>query len=269
MAKKNRETLKNYFKNGSLPSQDAFGDLIDSNLNVIDEGFDKSVEEGVKISSLGDSGKLISFFKNIPLRTPLWFVKIDSKTNDLLFGNGRNENAFSLHQEAVEEMSDPAEKTPLQEKTKIGINKKDPEWELDVAGVIRSEGRIGIMEKEVPADGKWHNITNALSGCHAFEVMAGVGGPKKAGKYALLHAFALNTYNPKGWFFNFFNLKKKINAHQAYYRSISDKLKLRWVGENRKYYLQLRTNSDYGDDIWIKYYLTQLWFDEEMNGSRS
>ncbi len=268
MAKKNRETLKNYFKNGSLPSEDAFDDLIDSNLNVIDEGFDKSVEEGLKVSALGDSGKLMSFFKNIPLRNPLWFVKVDSKTDNLLVGNPKNESAFSMHQETLASFA-ATDAACEAEKTKIGINKKMPEWELDVGGVVRAEGRIGISDKEVPADGKWHNITDALTGCHAFEVMAGVGGPKKEGKYALLHAYALNTYNPKGWFFNFLNLKKRIKPHQAYYRSISDKLKLRWVGENRRYFLQLRTNSDYGDDIWIKYYITKLWFDEEMKGSRA
>jgi len=268
MAKKNRETLKNYFKNGSLPSEDAFGDMIDSNLNVIDEGFDKSVEEGLKVSALGDSGKLMSFFKNIPLRNPLWFVKVDSKTDNLLIGNPKNESAFSMRQEALADVVDVPDDVCETEKAKIGINKKIPEWELDVGGVVRAEGRIGISDKEVPADGKWHNITDALTGCHAFEVTAGVGGPKKEGKYALLHAYALNTYNPKGWFFNFLNLKKRIKPHQAYYRSISDKLKLRWVGENRRYFLQLRTNSDYGDDIWIKYYITKLWFDEEMKGSR-
>jgi len=269
MAKKNRETLKNYFKNGSLPSQDEFGDLIDSNLNVIDEGFDKSIDEGLKISSLNTSGKLISFFKSIPLKNALWFIGIDSKTDNLVVGNNKNQQALSLSQETMDAGPETAKDDCVQEKTKIGINIKAPAWELDVGGVIRSEGRIGVGQKAIPADGLWHDITEALSGCHAFEVMAGVGGPKKSGKYALLHAFALNTYNPKGWFFNFFNLKKRIRSDQSYYRSISDKLALRWEGESRKYTLQLRTNSNYGEDIWIQYSLTKLWFDEEMSQSRT
>ncbi len=268
MAKKNRETLKNYFKNGSLPSQDEFGDLIDSNLNVIDEGLDKSSEEGLKVSSLSTSGKLISFFKSIPIKNALWFIGIDSKTDNLFIGNENNKQALSISQEIVEEPLEGAEDTCIQEKAKIGINIKAPEWELDVGGVVRSEGRIGVNQKEIPADGKWHNITDPLNGCHAFEVMAGVGGRKKEGRYALLHAFALNTYNPKGCFFNFLNLKKRIRPHQSYYRSISDKLKLRWVGESSHYTLQLRTNSDFGEGLWIKYYLTKLWFDEDMSGSR-
>ena len=64
MTKRNRNTLKNYFLNGSVPNQDQFKDLIDSNLNIIDEGFDKSPDEGLKVSQLGDSGRLISFFKD-------------------------------------------------------------------------------------------------------------------------------------------------------------------------------------------------------------
>ncbi len=269
MAKKNRETLKNYFKNGSLPSQDEFGDLIDSNLNVIDEGFDKSNDEGLKVSSTSPSGRLISFFKNIPIKNALWFVGIDAKTDNLLIGNEENKQALSFSQDNTEAPHESTEADCVQPRTKIGINIKAPVWELDVGGVIRSEGRIGTNQKAIPADGKWHAITGALSGCQAFEVMAGVGGAKKSGKYALLHAYALNTYNPRGWFFNFLNLKKKIRPHQSYYRSIRDKLKLRWVGESRAYYLELRTNSDFGEDIWIKYYLTQLWFDEDMRGSRS
>ena len=37
MPKQDRKTLKSNFANGRMPSEDNFGDLIDSMLNVIDE----------------------------------------------------------------------------------------------------------------------------------------------------------------------------------------------------------------------------------------
>ena len=84
-----------------------------------------------------------------------------------------------------------------------------------------------------------------------------------------MRAFAMNTFDPRGMFFNFLNAKKRINYHHAYYRSRSDKLKLRWKNEaGHDYRLQLRSNSNYGDGIQIKYYITKLWFDAEMSASR-
>lgn len=250
MTKRNRDTLKTFFKKGSLPSEDQFHDLIDSALNTIDEGFNKAPEYGFEISSLGSYDRLLSFCRNND--RPLWLVSYDRDQDKLLFKNAREEVVLSLSPDGH-----------------VGVNNKDPEWPLDVGGVIRAEGRIGVLltkEKSIPADGRWHDISPDLSGCQAFEVMAGAG-KKKSGKYALMHAFALNTYHPKGFFFNFLNFKNRIKYHQAYYRSFSDRLKLRWSGENRKYTLQLRSNSDYGDGTRIKYYLTRLWFDEAMDES--
>ena len=77
MAKKNRNTLKNYFKNGSVPSQDQFGDLIDSTLNIIDEGFDKTLADGLKVSQFGDTGKLMSFYKDSLVNNPLYYLNLD------------------------------------------------------------------------------------------------------------------------------------------------------------------------------------------------
>jgi hypothetical protein len=274
MAKKNRETLKSHFQNGSLPSQDEFSDLIDSTLNVIDEGFDKSPADGFQVSQLGDDGRLISFFRNVPVDRLLWFLRVDNKDN-LIFGNGNtngNTNNFATLSLAREE---------TQGKGKIGINldmNQQPEYELDVGGVIKTEGRIGGSlnnQNAVPANREWHDISGELTGCHAFEIMAGVGGERRKGRYALMHAFALNTFNPTGLFFNFLNGKKRIKCHQSYYRSRSDKLRLKWVRISEKehtYCLKIKSNSDYGkdndgNDIHIKYYITKLWFDD-MSASR-
>ncbi len=249
MAKKNRHTLKNYFTNGSLPSQEHFGDLIDSMLNVIDEGFDKSAEEGLKVSQLEGTGTLMSFYEQIAVRSPIWSMRLDQTTKSLILASADKRAALSLSPDG-----------------RVGINTDHPQHELDVAGVIRAVGRIGVpthdannAELRVPADGKWHPITGGLDGCHAFEIMAGVGGKQGAGNYALLHAFAVNT----------FNSKSSITCHEAHYDSRCNQLQLRWQGTTHDYRLEIRTRCPYGDGTYsIRSYITRLWFDHQMDQSR-
>lgn len=256
MAKRNRSTLKNFFREGALPSADQFGDLIDSSLNTIDEGFDKSLENGFEISSIGFHDTLVSFFRNSAPDNPLWSISYDRDQDKLIFNK----------------LDEDRNVTPVLVMTpdqRVGINEKNPEWDLDVAGTIRSQGRIGHSlagQPTIPADGEWHTISGPLSGCNAFEVVAGAGN-KGTGRYALMHAIAMNTFNPKGIFFNFLNLKKKIKYSHAYYNGMGNRLKLRWIGTGTEYYLQLRSRSDYGNQCQIRYYITNLWFDSVMKGS--
>ena len=94
-------------------------------------------------------------------------------------------------------------------------------------------------------------------------------GKKSTGNYALMHAIAMNAFHPQGILFNFLNFKRRIKCHQAYYRSLGNKLKLRWAGEMRNYYLELKSNANYGDGVTIRYSLTNLWFDEDMRESQA
>ncbi len=254
MAKKNRNTLKRFFREGALPNEEQFGDLIDSSLNTVDEGFDKSAENGFEISTKGDYERLISFFRNHASQHPAWSINYEKDQDKLVFNK------------VVEDNSEKPVVT-LTPEGRVGIDNENPAWTLDVGGFVSAYGRIGTnsdeRHKTIPADGEWHDITDIMSGCHGIEVMAGVGSPR-TGKYALMNASALNTYNPGGWFFNFLNLKKRIRYQQAYYLSFTNKLKLRWHGKGRQYTLQMRTNCHYGDGVQVRYYLTRLWFDEDM-----
>ncbi|MCP4983818.1 MAG: hypothetical protein GY935_25360 [Gammaproteobacteria bacterium] len=256
MAKKNRSTLKRYFRKGALPTEDQFNDLIDSTLNTIDEGFDKSPENGFEISVIGDHPRLISFIKSGAASDAVWVIDYDREHDRLLIKKpGSNADL-------------PAAMT-FNRDGNVGVNQTDPRHTLDVGGIIAAEGRLGANpdnRKTIAADGHWHSITGALSGCQAFEVMAGVGS-KGTGRYALMNALAMNTFNPRGWLFNFLNLKKKIRYQQAYYLFRGNRIKLRWLSEGEHYYLQMRTLCPYGDDVIIRYYLTQLWFDEDMSES--
>ena len=63
MASKNRETLKNYFKKGGFATEKEFSDLIDSSMNLIDDGISMTPRQGLKLNPLGSFSRVISFFK--------------------------------------------------------------------------------------------------------------------------------------------------------------------------------------------------------------
>lgn len=240
MTKRNRESLKKYFQNGSRPSGNAFEDLIDSMLNIIDEGFDKSPENGLKIYPIGESEKYIGFFDKINMKSPVWSIDVDKKNNNLIINNRDEEPVISLNSNC-----------------KVGINKKNPLFELDVDGVISAKGRIGNYKHgQVPADGESHDIIKNLTGCHAFEIIAGAGR-KKSGRYSLIHAFAINTFNGSS----------KIKPHLSHYGDKCNRLELYWKGNKDNYSLKIKSCCDYEENTQIQYYITQLWFDPSMEGS--
>jgi hypothetical protein len=277
----NRETLKKYFAAGSLPTQKHFEDLIESSLNMQDEGFRRTPENGVEISKLKDKGAYLSFYPTPDASAAVWSVATDPGER-LLFRAGP--------------ASDAGAPVLSLAAARVGINTVKPQCELDVAGVVRMHGRLGSFvparfldaqgnksaagaqaERAIVADGEWYDITGPLRGCNAFEVMAGAGN-ENSGRYALLHAMAMNTFNPRPWPFSFLDRKRAIRATSAFYGRRCDKLRLRWFnlngkfGRNAEYCLQISSNCPYpeqagGKPTPIRCHLTQLWFDAATQGA--
>ena len=240
MAKRNRRTLKNFFKKGQRPKQEDFSDLIDSMVNIVDEGFTKSIKDGLEIGPINDSDKLMSFFQNIEDKSAAWSISTDKEDSSLSFNNNQGESILALCEDG-----------------NVGINTPKPKSTLDVNGILSYKGKQGNFKQDkIPADGKWHNILSNLDACQAFELMAGVG-KKKFGKYALLHAYVLST----------FNSKNEIFSHQSYFNAKCNCIKLKWSGEQHNYSLLMRSRSDYGENIYINYSISQLWFDPYMDKS--
>jgi hypothetical protein len=241
MALQNRNTLKNFFRKGSIPSENNFSDLIESMLNKVDDGMSKTIDDGLTLSPIGTSKKLISFFKSIEDKNPAWGIEIDSGNANLSFNNRLSESVLTLTQDK-----------------KVGINNTEPKHELDVNGTVAMRQRVGTYQQgRVLADGNWHVILEKLNGCQAFDIIAGIG-KKRTGKYAILHAYALSTFGRS---------RNKIQTHQAYYGSRCNKIELRWTGTTYEYNLEMRTRCSYDGDFYVNYNITTLWSDAFMDDS--
>lgn len=244
---KDRNTLKNYFKKGNIPSEANFEHLIDSGINKIDDGFSKNHDDGLMISSIGGTNNLLSFYESIADDKPQWMVKIN-KDGEL---NDDKNNLQFKH---------PESQSPVLTFNKVGktgINEEKPKSELDVNGWVLSTGRAGNYAKEstIPADGSWHQLTPGLNHCQAFEVVARTG-IKNTGKHAILHAIAVSAYG------NSRSSIRKTRGHFNFWKPV--KLQLRWTGTTYSYKLEMRCKQNLGSGVEVKYYITQLWSDEVL-----
>lgn len=263
MTIRNRESLKSYFCDGALPTQEQFADLIDSMLNMSDEGFRKSVERGFEISAAAGYEALLSFFRDQDPDAPLW---------DVGFGGAQGQLRIQTTREQAPGQNETVPLWCLDPSGQVGIGTTNPQDTLDVDGVVRSKGRRGgyarASAKPLLANGEWQDLSDDLYGCQAFEITAGAGQRGK-GRFALLHAVALNTYNPTLGIFDFLNRKRGIRCDHAFYARGCDRLQLRWHGShgrNATYRLQIRSGCDYGQGVQIQAHVTQLWFDPHMEG---
>lgn len=263
MTSRHRETLKNFFAEGRMPTSDHFRDLIDSTLNMTDEGFRKSADKGLEISTPVGFDALLSFYRDQDPQSVVWSASYGAH-DQLQFNFGATEAKRAAS----------AVLTLDGGKQAVGINTAEPQHALDVGGVIGAQGRIGryplARDAHLAANGQWQSLTDELQGCQGFEVVAGAGGRQGGGRYALLHAVVLNTYNPDPGWLDLIRRKRPIRVTCAYYGRRCDRLQLRWVGDHGRdcrYRLQIRSKCDYGEGVFIKAQLTRLWFDEDLQGA--
>jgi hypothetical protein len=247
MSIKDRKTLKNLFGKGRLPSENSFSDMIDSSINKIDDGFSKSIEDGLMLSPTGDSERVLSIFDKITDVLPSWTVNLFKKSND-------EKTEKSLNFKSANNI-EPL--LTLTENQQIGINNKQPKHTLDVKGYSASKGVIGnaSVSNEIPADRQWHNILENLNYCTAFEVVARVG-VVNTGKHALLRAIVMSAYG------NSSNKIKCLHARYTLWRRL--RIKLRWVGSTYNYALQMKCSKNLGNGAVVRFHVKQLWDDLEM-----
>lgn len=263
MAKRNRETLKRRFGDGEMPSSSDFSDLIESVLNIHDDGIAHNERDGLRLTQVGGNHHVLSLYGTVEERSAAWGFGLDQHRGSLTLEVARHGHEADGPADdddddggghAVLTLLSPGEQ---QRNARIGINNRHPRCELDVDGIVAAAGRMGAEGSNAAlADAQWHTIAGPFQACTALEVMAGAGRPN-TGKYALMHAFALRTFGAKGEF----------TYHQAHYDSRRHRMELRWL-DNKDvpgdYYLQIRVKCAYGADTSISYQITALWFDPLM-----
>lgn len=266
MTKRNRDTLKKRFGDGEMPSAGDFGDLIDSVLNIHDDGIAHTERDGLRLTQIGDDNRVLSLYSAAEEDGTAWAFGLDGRSARLSLDAARRGGAHEgTDPDADADGGGFAVLTLLapdggaRTDGRVGINTRHPRHQLEVEGVVASGGRIGAPgSRPAPADAEWHTIGGPYQGCTALEVTAGVGR-RDSGKYALMHAFALRTFDAKG----------EITYHQAHYGSRRHRLELRWLDDKAvpgDYHLQLRVGCAYGANTRIQYYLTSLWLDPRMDG---
>jgi len=246
MALLTRNTLKNLFKRGMVPSEVNFSDLIDSTINKVDDGFSQSNKDGFMLAPQGPNHKLISFFESIRDRHPAFSVSLNPNTNQSGLSINNEENQSILF---------------LKSNGNVGIGTTNPAFRLDVHGMAGMGGRVGTFAVgEIPADGRWHALLTDLEGVQAFEIMAHAAGRLGRGKYALSHAIALSTYG-----------QGSIRHIKASYGFFWRKISFRWTGTENNYRLEARTAANYGfldqdekKPVLLRYWITKLWDDNSM-----
>lgn len=243
-----REDLKKHFRNGEIPTENHFANLIDSMLNKQDDGFSKDDENGLVISSRGSSKKFVTFYKNINDLTPFYYIEKDEREiaamrftpSDDNNEEKEEKNSFFFHVNGS-----------------VGIGTRSNEaYKLQVNGFAGMEGRVGTyLQGQVPSDGNWHSIIEGLDNCQAFEIIARTG-KKGSGKFAILHAYALSAFGRS---------HSRIRKVSARYGSFWNKIGIRWKSKGtHDYALQLRTSRNYGNDVYIYYKVSKLWDDEKF-----
>lgn len=86
-----RSTLKNYFKNGLIPDESQFAEMIDSGVNTVEDGLQKSVSEPLKVESGMVSQELIHLYKSFSDPGPSWRI---NQNPDI--GGNVNKEGFSI-----------------------------------------------------------------------------------------------------------------------------------------------------------------------------
>lgn len=228
MAKANRKTLKGYFSTGRMPTGKHFEDLVDSMLNIVDDGLNRT-DKGLQLSPQENQSSVMEFFGHILDEQPMWRIEVDKQARKLQIRRGGSDE------------------TPLF--TLCPDGKIEVSGDISVSGNVETRGVLGTYASgDVPADGRWHDITEDTGGVCALRVVAGCGRTG-FGKYAVTEATAMHC----------FGRRCRIRFMASWYGMIFNRIGLRWRRNGQLARLQVRTRCDYGGDAMIRFEVTELW----------
>lgn len=282
MAKQNRSTLKSFFGDGAVPTSSMFRDLVDSTINLHDDGFEKNNRDGVKIFCHSDSRALTSYYHQQQRDLAVWRVAFEGEHSNLLWSTqAQIQSGIEINEKESAKLQEALCLSRRDNQLRVGVGTQKPQTTLDVNGCIHSlerRGSYGRSFESVPADGQWKTIVDDIQGGSAFEVVARAQNLVKR-RYALIHAIALHCpWKPKSNdLLSWLGIRNRIKYTQVFHDSLLHKIKLQWEDKDAKngYKLQIRTNCDYGTELnssdgftttepcVIDFHITRLWSDED------
>ncbi len=231
MAKTNRKTLKEYFGKGKKPDSTQFADLIDSMLNIVDDGFSKSPEKGLLLSPLDDDGAVMEIRRDILGDHPSWVVALGAEEELRIYRGAAEQPVLTLHKDG-----------------RMEVGTEDRPVHLNVNGSIRAHAFTGgLQQGTVPANGLWYSISQPGYECCSYQVTAACGWKNK-GKYAVAHVIAMHC----------FGRRRRIRCGDSWFGTRFNRLQFRWLRQDGTCCLQVRTRSNYGADVFIHYRISSL-----------
>lgn len=128
--KKNRSTLKDYFKKGAIPTESNFADLIDSMLNQDEDGIAKLPNDPLKITAIGVDEALVNFYR---------IEKNEEKLSWQMKQKTGNASGLSINDSAANRLF-------IENGTgNVGVGTTTPKQNLDVRGRINVEN--GVIQR--------------------------------------------------------------------------------------------------------------------------
>ena len=248
-----RDQLKKKFKAANI-GYESYRALIDSVVNKKDDGIDKNEEDGLKLSVLGTSQKLLSFYPDKTANNAEWFVKLNPNNQKGLDISNRLTNGSSLFMTVVTENID----NKKEKRVRLGVGTSRPQYTLDVEGTVSMHARVGNFKKgTIPADKRWHTIldeSEGLDSCQAYEIIAHINDTDQR-RYSLTHAIILISDGPRG---------ETIRATSKYlWGKFLNRIKFRRKFENGRYVIQCKARDHHGYKAGrtkkIYYRITKLW----------
>lgn len=248
--KKNRNTLKEYFQSGKVPSEEQFAEFIDSVHNIMEDGHLKAGEKGWMICPVKGQEPGISFCQKENgdgAACPIWLLTT-TPDGKLLLKNKQEETLLSISQDMTF--------TLFKQLTVKGHVIADSFSDSIGTG---SERTISL---QIPANKKWYNLPIEAAvgeyrpGCRVYRIWACYQNMFSE-DYQMTEALVQHS--------NYSN--KKIKSSQKHWWGWTGKICIRWRVREGRLYLQVRSkNSDLKNGIHCQ--ITKVWnFTETQSDS--
>lgn len=217
-----RDILKEFFSEGRRPTEEQFEALINSTVNILDDGYSKDKTDGLKIAPSIGNNTLMSFCAKSG-NSPSWIFAVNHAEDLLIEAKG--------HASAILNASEKEFHPSLSLNAPKTVIKGD----VEVHGI--KKGKSVTPQFEPVADGIWYDITEDLYGMYAMEVVAHVEGTAGSGEYAVLMAWTTHCFG-----------SKTIRTIGSHYGFFGRKIRLRWKrNKDNTYKLQIKTRLRYKD----------------------